>query len=100
MVNLDDTISLIVFLSFFTLSIAYFSTLQSPNRVELEGLSSSIAGKLLTPKYLLWNVTKSGVFVNATSAQNLYPIDIRIMFPASAKSNAVRAKYYDGRDVR
>ncbi len=100
MVNLDDTISLIVFLSFFTVSIAYFSTLQGPNRVELEGLSYNIAERLLTPKYLLWNVTKSGLLVNATSAQNLYPIDMRVVFPASAKSNSVRAKYSDGRDVR
>ncbi len=99
MVNLDDTISLIVFLSFFTVSIAYFSTLQSPNRVELEGLSSNVAEKLLTPRYLLWNVTKSGLFVNATSAQNLYPIDIRVAFPSSAKSNSVRVKYGDNRDV-
>ncbi len=100
MVNLDDTISLVVFISFFTVSIAYFSTLQNPNRVELEALSADVAGKLLTPKYLLWNVTKSSVFVNATSAQKLYPIDIRVTFPSTAKSNSVRAKYLDGKDVK
>ncbi len=100
MVNLDDTISLVIFVMFFAMSITYFSTLNRPDRIELESLASDIAGKILKPEYLGWNATKTSVFVNASSTQNLYPIDMRIEFPNGTKSNSVRAKYHQsGKDV-
>ncbi|MBI1972353.1 MAG: hypothetical protein HYS53_03570 [Candidatus Aenigmarchaeota archaeon] len=100
MVNLDDTISLVVFVVFFALAITYFSTLNRPDRIELESLAGNIADKILTPGYLTWNVTKTYVIVNASSAQNLYPVDIYIAFPDQVKSNSVRARYHDtGKEV-
>ncbi|MFH0889967.1 MAG: hypothetical protein V1836_02370 [Candidatus Aenigmatarchaeota archaeon] len=100
MVNIDDMISLVIFLTFFIMSIAYFSTLQNPTRIELESLAHDIAGKILTPKYLTWNVTKTAIFVNASSAQNLYPIDMRIAFPAQTKSSSIKVRYHaNGKDV-
>ncbi|MBI4177556.1 MAG: hypothetical protein HY516_04275 [Candidatus Aenigmarchaeota archaeon] len=94
MVNLDDTISLVIFVMFFALSITYFSTLNRPDRVELEALASSIADKLLIPEYLEWNATKTAVFINASSAQNLYPVDVFMAFPSQTKPDSVRARYY------
>ncbi|MBI2085522.1 MAG: hypothetical protein HYT71_03340 [Candidatus Aenigmarchaeota archaeon] len=100
MVNLDDTISLVIFVTFFAMSITYFSNINKPDRIELESLAGNIADKLLTPGYLTWNITKTGVFINATSAQVLYPIDIYMPFPSQAKPNSVRARYYNnGKDV-
>ncbi len=100
MVNLDDMISLVIFLTFFIMSIAYFSVLQNPSRMELESLAQNVADKILTPKYLVWNVTKTSIFVNASSSQNLYPIDMRVAFPEQAISGSVRIKYHDsGKDV-
>ncbi len=100
MVNLDDTISLVIFVTFFAMSITYFSTINKPDRIELESLAGSIADKLLTPGYLMWNITKTGVFINATSAQNLYPIDLYMPFPSQTKPNSVSARYHNnGKDV-
>ncbi|MBI3413199.1 MAG: hypothetical protein HY051_03910 [Candidatus Aenigmarchaeota archaeon] len=93
--DLDDIISVLIFVTFFTLSIAYFSTLNKPDRIELEALAADIADKLLTPQYLMWNATKTNVFINASSAQNLYPIDLYMAFPNQTKSDSVRARYYD-----
>ena len=95
MVNLDDMISTIIFITFFVLTIAYFSVIQSPDRVELEALGSDIADKILTPGYLIWNITKTSIFVNASSAQNLYPIDMSIAFADGTKSNSIRARYHN-----
>ncbi len=100
MVNLDDTISIIIFVMFFAMSITYFSTINKPDRVELESLAGSIADKLLTPGYLTWNITKTGIFINATSSQNLYPIDLYMQFPSQTKPNSVRVIYHNtGKDV-
>lgn len=94
MVNLDDTISLVIFVMFFALSITYFSTINRPDRVELQALAGSMADKLLTPEYLEWNATKTAIFINASSAQNLYPVDMFVAFPSQTKSDSVRARYY------
>lgn len=100
MVELDDVISLVIFVMFFALAITYFSTLNRPDRIELESLASNIADKILTPGYLTWNVTKTGIFINASSAQNIYPIDIYVAFPNQTKPNSVRVRYQGtGKDV-
>src|SRR3989338_533390 len=100
MANLDDILSIVIFVMFFAMTITYFSTISKPDRVELGLLAGAIADKLLTPGYLTWNITKTGIFINATSSQNLYPIDLYMPFPGQTKPNSVRVRYHnDGKDV-
>lgn len=92
MVNIDDAISLVIFMTFLIFSIVYFSQLQQPAPVGLERAASDIAGKVIEEKYLGWNVTKIRIFVNSAGTFYLYPIDIKYTFPNSTDATSVRIK--------
>lgn len=92
MVNIDDAISLTIFMTFLIFSIVYFSQLQQPAPVSLERAASDIIGKAIDEKYLGWNATRVRIFVNSTTAYNLHPVDIRYTFLNSTNASSVRVK--------